>query len=113
MSEILFPGEKIFVISRRYFEGDTRRHFIGEVDDCDANVVRVSGYAFVMNSTSGFERKPEMRTRLFPLADARILIYVVPASTILDRAHYVIKDKRLHLTDDGDFLYDVDEFRMV
>tara|TARA_R110002167_G_scaffold61045_1_gene172138 strand:- start:308 stop:649 length:342 start_codon:yes stop_codon:yes gene_type:complete len=113
MNPILHPGEKIFVVSRRYFESDTRRHFVGEVDDSTVNVVRATGFVFVMNPNNAFERKPEMRTRVFPLSDARVMIHVIPPTTVLNKVRYVIKDNRLHLWDDDDFFYDVDEFRQV
>ena len=28
---VVEPGEKLFIVTRRLFEGDLRRHFVGEV----------------------------------------------------------------------------------
>jgi hypothetical protein len=109
----LNPGKKIFVVSRRYFEGDPRRHFVGEVNDCSDNTVRATDFVFVMNAPNAFERKPEIRTRMFPLSDARVLIHVIPAIAILSQIHSMNMGNRLHLSDDDEFLCDVDEFRQV
>ena len=81
---ILSAGDKVFIVTRRHFEGDTRRHFVGEVAACTENSVRVTGHAYIANGKNGFDRKPEERTRIL---------------------------NRLHLSDGKDFVYDVDEFR--
>lgn len=108
---ILSPREKVFIVTRRHFDGDTRRHFVGEVDACAEQTVRVTGYAYVANLKNGFDRKPEERTRIFSLTDGRIIINVLPKDIELLKLEYVRILNRLHLSDGKDFVYDVDEFR--
>lgn len=108
---ILSAGEKVFIVTRRHFEGDTRRHFVGAVDACTEQSVRVTGYAYIANSKNGFDRKPEERTRIFSLTDGRTLINVMPPALELSKLEYVRILNRLHLSDGKDFVYDVDEFR--
>ncbi len=108
---ILSPGEKVFIVTRRHFDGDTRRHFVGAVVACTENSVRVTGHAYVANLKSGFDRKPEERTRVFSLADGRIIINVIPVEVVLKDVQYGRILNRLHLSDGKDFVYDIDEFR--
>jgi hypothetical protein len=108
---ILQPGEKLFIVNLRNFDSDIRRHFFGEVDYSTEHVARVTGYAFVMNNRNEFERKEEKRTRIFSLTDGRLVINIIPSSTIIEEIHYFLKDGRLHISDGHDFDYDIDEFR--
>lgn len=109
---VLSPGEKIHVIVRRKFEGDLRRHFIGEVLAVNETVARVEGYVFVVdNVTNQYLRRPDQRTRLIGLADAGYIINVLPAKTDLANAHYTQnKDGKLVVTDGKTFALDVNEF---
>ncbi len=108
---ILSAGDKVFIVTRRHFEGDTRRHFVGEVAACTENSVRVTGHAYIANGKNGFDRKPEERTRIFSLTDGRIIVNILPAEVELQNVEYVRILNRLHLSDGKDFVYDVDEFR--
>ncbi|MGB0414327.1 MAG: hypothetical protein ACPGJU_07750 [Coraliomargarita sp.] len=108
---ILQTGERIFVASRRTFEGDQRRHFIGEVESCTEHTVRVTGYVFIMSLHKKFEKRPEKRTQIIPLNDARNIINVIPQNANLDKIEYITQANRLYLSDGDDFLYDINEFR--
>ena len=44
---MIATGEKVYVITRRTFEGDLRRQFVGEVQAVTDFAMRVQGYAFV------------------------------------------------------------------
>ena len=101
----------MFVVTRRHFEGDTRRHFVGEVNACSEMSVRVTGHTYIANGKNGFDQKPEVRTRIFSLADGRIIVNVLPSSIQLRNVKYVRILNRLHLSDDQGFVYDIDEFR--
>ena len=60
-------GEKIFIGTRRLFERDLRRHFVGEVQECTDFAVRVQGYAFVFDDINGDLLRREVFGRgLFP-----------------------------------------------
>jgi hypothetical protein len=108
---ILSPGEKVFIVTRRHFEGDTRRHFVGVVEACTETSVRVTGHAYIANGKNGFDQKPEERTRIFSLTDGRIIVNVLPKAVELQNVEYVRILNRLHLSDGKDFVYDIDEFR--
>lgn len=76
---LLEPGEKVHAIERRFFEGDVRRHFVGEVEVATESAVRVVGYTFVCNSMTGnFDRREPPRTRIIPLTAPGIVVYVIP-----------------------------------
>jgi hypothetical protein len=108
---ILERGEIIFIASQRNFESAQRRHFIGKVERCTENTVRAIGYVFIMNLNNRFEKKPEKRTQIFTLTDARTIINVIPSNANPDNIEYIIRANRLYLSDGRDFIYDINEFR--
>ena len=65
----------------------------------------------MLNLNNRFEKKPEKRTRIFTLTDARIIINVIPANADPEIVQYVTQANRLYLSDGQDFIYDIDEFR--
>lgn len=107
----LKKGERIFVAFRRNFEGDQRRHFIGEVESSDEHTVRATGYVFIMSLYKKFEKKPEKRTQVISLTDARNIINLIPENADPENIEYITKANRLYLSDGEDFLYDINEFR--
>ena len=109
---ILKTGEKIHVISRRNFEGDIRRHFIGEVIEASGSLARVTGYAFVLdNMTNHYIRRPDKRTRIISLADANNIINVLPESADIEHASYTqSKESKMVVTDGRSFVLDINEF---
>ena len=112
---IFEPGEKIHVIIRRLFETDLRRHFIGEIVGISESVVKVRGRAIVHNSvTNQYELKPDERTRIISLVDARNIINVIPREAIIEDVKYVLTDeKRLVVTDGETFTLDINEFSTI
>ncbi|MDH3455042.1 MAG: hypothetical protein OEL80_07815 [Desulfuromonadales bacterium] len=109
---ILERGEKIHVILRRNFEGDMRRHFIGEIIAVDNTLARVAGYAFVLDSTTGkYIRRPEKRIRIIGLADSGLVINVLPANADIDHALYTLSpESKLVVSDGKNFTLDINEF---
>ena len=86
---LLDPGEKVHVIERRMFDGDARRHFVGEVDSCSDVAVRVTGYTFVCNPMTGnFDRREPARTRIIPLGASGVVVYVIPEQIDIDAVRY-------------------------
>jgi len=107
---IVNEGEKIFVILRRNFEAETRRHFAGTVESCVGDLIRVRGFLFIHDSVSGqFVRKPEERTRLFRIDNA-IKINLLPKDCDLAGLRYKHNGTGTILTDDRAFTLDVSEF---
>ena len=109
---MLTKGDKLFLITRRLFESDLRRHFVGEVLEVSAATVMVSGYAFVFDQTvNEFVRRDDLRTRIFSLIDAGIDIGVLPRDAYLEDIRYYLDDERRRiLTDQKTFKMNVSEF---
>ena len=109
---MLREGEKVLVITRRLFEKDLRRHFIGEVQEVSDEVVRVRGYAFVFDEpSSDFVRREDLRTRVFSLIDAGYIINVLPAEVIPEEMRYEVDERnRRKITDGKSFAMIVSEF---
>ena len=109
---MIAKGEKIFVITRRLFEGDLRRHFVGEVQDATSTAVRVQGYSFVFDeSTKQFVRHDDLRTRVLSLIDAGFVINILPREASIQDIRYKWDDKnRRLLTDEKTFKINVNEF---
>ena len=105
-------GEKVHVITRRLFEGDLRRHFVGIVTGADGSALRLSGFAFVFDdSLNDFLRQDERRERVFGLTDAGLVINVLPANANLDTMHYTSDDERRRILTDGEtFSFNINEF---
>jgi hypothetical protein len=108
---VLEVGDRIHVITRRQFEEDLRRHFVGEVIAVNETAARVHGYAFVMDSMlNEFVKRPTSRTRVFGIADSGFVIAVLPHGIAVDALRYESHDRRLILTDGGGFQMDINEF---
>jgi reverse gyrase len=109
---ILSPGEKIHVIHRRQFEKDARRHFVGEVESYEHGIARASGYVFVVDDLNKhmFVKRPDRRTKLIPISSGEVIVNVIPESVDVERVHYELKDRALHVTDGKSWRIDVKEF---
>jgi hypothetical protein len=109
---ILNQGEKVHIITRRLFNTDLRRHFVGEVQAVEDNVVRLEGYAFIFDeSHSQFIKRTERRVRIMGIADSGIIINVIPPEVNLKELMYrMSNERRLVLTDGRSFSLDINEF---
>lgn len=107
---ILNLGEKIHVITRRLFEDDLRRHFVGEVTAIKDGRVRAEGYTFVFDSAMNqFVKRPELRTRVFSL-DSQQIVNVLPNGVSVGALRYQVKNKSLVVTDEQEFSLEINEF---
>ncbi|MEZ4484783.1 MAG: hypothetical protein R2864_09340 [Syntrophotaleaceae bacterium] len=109
---MLSKGEKLFVITRRQFEGDLRRHFVGEVQGTTEWAVRVQGYLFVYDNVNNvYVRREGERTRIFSLVDAGLVINLLPREAVLKDVRYrADEEDHLVLTDEKSFKLDINEF---
>jgi hypothetical protein len=109
---VLEKGDKIHVLTRRNFENDLRRHFIGAVLDVTDSTVRVEGYAFIFDvGSGGFVKKPDRRMRIFGLVDTGLIIFVLPAEWNLEKTSYQrSSDNQLVVTDGTTCTLDINEF---
>ncbi len=109
---IIEKGEKVHIVTRRHFNGDLRRHFVGEVLDVEGIIVRIEGYAFIYDSTKNdFIRKPRKRVRIFDLGQSGYIVTIIPSQVLLHELTYKSTDqKTLLFTDGKSFQIDVSEF---
>jgi hypothetical protein len=108
---VLQRGEKLHIIARRLFESEARRHLVGQVEAVSDTALRVIGYAFVLDKgRNEFVRRPEKRTRIFPLADIGLVINVLPEDLDLDAVYYGRVGERTVIADGESFTLDVHEF---
>ena len=109
---MLTKGEKVFIVTRRLFETDLRRHFVGEVLEASGATARVRGYAFIFDENNNeFARRNELRTRIFTLIDAGLTINVIPREVVLEDVKYTMNEKNQRiLTDKKSFQMNVGEF---
>lgn len=112
MSErVIEVGDKLHIITRRLFEGDVRRHFVGEVTGVSGEPQEVLGFAFVFHSgTNEYGRRPELRTRIFSLGQQGFIVNKIPREVAIESLEYRFIERRLVITDGGDFSLDILEF---
>jgi len=109
-NSILKPGEKVHIIEKRFFKEDTRRHFVGEIVQCTESNIRVRGYVWACEALKGFNKKPEIRERIFSLHEG-LIINIVPPEVNLEELKYVnILHKGLFVIDGKNFSLDITEF---
>jgi hypothetical protein len=104
-------GDKLHVITRRLFDGDLRRHFMGEVVGNTGSLVELEGYVVVFDEGSGeWVRLPETRRRVFSLAEAGHVVNRVPRGVEIDKLMYERIDGELLVTDGREFELNINEF---
>ncbi len=109
---IVSPGEKVYVIFRRLFETEIRRHFVGEIMEVTGSTVRLEGNAIIFDSTKNqYSRKPELRTTIVDLAESGYIVNFIPSKVNIRDLQYILnQNKRLVVTDGKDFSLDINEF---
>ena len=109
---MLDKGEKVFVITRRLFEGDRIRLFVGEVQKSSNVTIKVRGYAFVHDEfTNAIVRREDIRTRIISTVDAVNIIMVIPKEVILENVKYKLNDMNERvITDNDSFSMNLNEF---
>ncbi len=108
----LTAGELVHIAIRRRFDSDLRRHFVGRVVSATESTVRVSGHTFLFNSgRNEWLRRPDRREIVLGLAAGEVLITVLPPGLDPAALRYAPNgERRLVLTDGGDFELDINEF---
>ena len=106
---MLQPGERIFVLHRQLFQGDSRRHFFGVVDACVGSLARVTGRAFSLDSrTNQFAPRDIVRTRIIPLSSDGIVVNVIPPGVNIDQIRYSsVSGGQLRITDGSAWHMDI------
>ncbi|MBN1782775.1 hypothetical protein JW948_16685 [bacterium] len=109
---LMHPGDKLHIITRRLFPEELRRHFIGEVQSVNENAVRVKGYVFVQDRVRNeFQRRDDVRIRVFSLVDAGLIINIIPAEVDIEEIRYeMTPENHVVVTDGKEFSLDMQEF---
>jgi len=109
---LINEGEKFHIITRRVFEADTRRHFIGQVVSASGSVVRLRGKIVIFDAINGeYVQKPELRDTIMDLAESGYIVNTIPPEIGLDDLRYTTnKGGKLILTDEKGFSLYINEF---
>jgi hypothetical protein len=110
---IVQPGEKIHVVFRQLFEGDFKRHFIGNVDQCEGTLVRATGYLFAeetkVNRGGIFVKQEDVRVRIIPLDCESFIVNVLPKAVNIETItyNYNVAKGLIRVTDGSDWHLDL------
>jgi len=109
---MLDKGEKVFVITRRLYEGDRIRQFIGEVLETADSIMKVRGYVFVHDDfTNEMVRRDDVRTRIISLTDAVNIVMILPKEVFIENVRYEINEQKQRVLTDGEsFSMNMNEF---
>jgi hypothetical protein len=106
---LLNRGDKVFIVERRLFEQDLKRHFVGEVEVCTDIGFRAKGYPFFYHPTAQtYVRKPKPRSRVFPF-QGYLIINVLPRDCDVESVNYVASEIGTTLTDRKSFEMDISD----
>ena len=107
---ILKPGDKVFITHRRMFSKDEARFFVGEVIAYDAGIMKVGGFSFVKDYSSGtVVRKDEPRIKILSIVSNAFLIYEIPASSNIEAVQFKDVNGTQMLTDGENLQMNVSE----
>jgi hypothetical protein len=112
MSEtIMESGDKLHIMTRRLFEEDIRRHFVGEIMAVQGDLALIRGYTFIFNhSTNEYRRLPEVRSRIISVGDAGHIVNKIPRDTEIETISYKTVGERLVVEDNRNFTLSINEF---
>jgi hypothetical protein len=97
-------------MTRRLFEDDIHCHFVGAVVATSETLTELRGHTFIFQqSTGGYARLPEERTRIFSLGEAGHIVNKIPKQVDVNAVVYKLVDSHLVITD-GTFSLPVNEF---
>lgn len=110
-NEVLSEEDLVLIITRRLFQGDAQRHFIGTVEQVSSSAFRVRGHAFIRDAGSdSFVRRKGQRTRIFPF-DNHVIIFVISNEVDIVNVRYEHqKTNQLFVTDGKHLNLDISEF---
>lgn len=108
---ILNPGDHVLVSHRRLFAEDQPRFFVGRVEEWQAGMVAATGYAWLRDPVAGgFQRKADLRTKVFAITSGAIIVYRLPKNVVLEQLRLERQGEHgLELVDGADFHMDLAE----
>ena len=87
---ILETGDVVLVSHRRMFERDEPRYFLGRTSACEGPLVKVEGFTFVRDLSSGhIVKKEERRIKVFSIASPGHIVYQLPDTIDIEAVHIV------------------------
>ena len=108
---VVTVGDKLHLITRRLFEGDVRRHFVGTVVGNTGQLCELEGYVIVYDESLGeYRRQDGLRRRIFSLAEVGHIVNRVPRDVEIDELEYRMLEDGLVVTDGKDFELNINEF---
>ena len=111
MAGVVEVGDKLHIMTRRLFEEDVRRHFVGEVIATADPLVELRGYTFIFQrGANEYRRLPEERTRLFSLGESGHVVNKIPRNIEVGSIVYQNVENRLVLSDGRAFSLPINEF---
>lgn len=85
---ILDKEDTVLVSNRRMFESDEARFFLGRTIACEGPLVKVEGFTFVRDLSSGtFVKKDEKRVKVLSLDSPGFIVYQLPNDVSLETAN--------------------------
>ncbi len=89
---LLERGDVVLISHRRMFPHDEARFFVGRTLACENELVKVEGFSFVRDLTSGhIIRKDEKRVKLVSLASPGYIFYQL--SGVIDVSNVNVRDE--------------------
>lgn len=110
---VLKTGEQLHIITRRQFEGDVRRHFIGKVTEASDSIARLEGKIYVLNSIKNeFVPINEKREKIIRIGESGFVINIIPPEVNIDELIYAYtEENKMVVTDNKEFSMDISEFK--
>ncbi len=90
------------ILLKPLYLDDARRHFIGNVGDCEGALIRVNGYLYAVNESSKqFVKRDTLRTRLISLNSENIIVSWLPDTVAIEKIAYQYRSANDILVTDG------------
>lgn len=107
---ILNKDDVVLISNRRMFAQDEARFFVGNVVDCDRDLLKADGFSFVRDPGSGeIIRKPEKRVRILSIASPGHIVYQLATGTAVDSLEIESRDGDAWLVDGRQRLMNLSE----
>lgn len=105
-------GEQVHIATRRLFDENIRRHFVGKVIAAEGVVVRLEGYSFIYDAHKNqYLKSHEVRTSIFDLAESGYIVNIIPSDIDIEKLAYKTVDREhLVITDGESFSLGINEF---
>lgn len=112
---MLRAGDQLLLVHRRLFRDDTVRYFVGEVDEYDHGIVRLTGQSFVRNDYTGdFLSKKGRMSKIFSISSGTLITYLFPTRVDLNTLRFDHNsDGEVWLRDAGEFELNLTEHHAV